>query len=102
MAQFSIEIADADVDRVLTAIAKNYNRPEQVSNPDFDPGRPENPGNNPRDVDNPETTYQFANRIVREFLEANCQAYEIKEAKRAAEDQVRGGSKPVIRDPQRP
>ena len=45
MAQFAVEIADADVSRVLDAVAANYNRPEQVENPDFDDSQPESETN---------------------------------------------------------
>lgn len=86
MAQFSIEIADEDVARVLTAIAKNYNRPDKVIVDGVE-------------VDNPETTYQFANRIVRNFLAENVKAYEVKEAKRVAAEQANQNANPDIRDP---
>ena len=35
MATFSLDIAEEDVGRVLNAVAANYNRPEQVINPDY-------------------------------------------------------------------
>jgi len=81
MAQFAIEIADADVARVLGAVAANYNRPEKVANPAYDPNAAE-----PVDelIDNPETVPQFANRIVRQFLAEHVTAYEIRTAKEAA------------------
>ena len=41
MAQFSIEINDADVFRVLDAVSANYNRPETVPNPSFNSSLPE-------------------------------------------------------------
>ena len=87
MAQFTIDIADSDVDRVLTALAVNYNRPEQVQNPDFDESQPEDESN-PRFIDNPETFAQFGNRMVRFFLAENVKAYEIKLAKQQAADSV--------------
>tara|TARA_R110000751_G_scaffold307363_1_gene428310 strand:- start:1342 stop:1611 length:270 start_codon:yes stop_codon:yes gene_type:complete len=71
MAQFTIEIADGDVERVLTSLAANYRRPLQVKNPD----------NDSEMIDNPETIYQFGNRVVRSFLSENVEAYEIKLAK---------------------
>jgi len=71
MAEFKIEIADADVGRVLTAVASNYNRPEKVII-------------DGQEVDNPETVAQFSNRIVRQFLAENVNAYEIKLAKEQA------------------
>ena len=85
MAQFSVEINDADVSRVLDAIAVNYNRPETVSNPSFDPSLPESESNS-RIIDNPETKAAFSNRIVREFLSEHVNAYEAKAAKQAALD----------------
>lgn len=102
MAQFSIEIADQDVNRVLNAVAKNYNRPEKIPNPNFDPGRPENPGSNPRDIDNPESVPVFVNRIVRQFLTENVKAFEVKEAKRVAVEQANQNAHPDISDPQLP
>ena len=104
MAVFSVEIADADVNRVLTAIAANYSRPDQVANPayatienpNFDPAIEENEDTNPRfvsngepaTIDNPETVPQFANRIVRQLLSEHVQAHEIRAAKQAAADAV--------------
>ena len=85
MAQFSVEINDADVSRVLDAIAANYNRPETVSNPSFDSALPESESNS-RTIDNPETKAVFANRIVRDFLSEHVNAYEAKAAKQAALD----------------
>ena len=35
MATFSLDIAEEDVGRVLNAISANYNRPEQIQNPDY-------------------------------------------------------------------
>jgi hypothetical protein len=102
MAQFSIEIADQDVNRVLNAVAKNYNRPDKVANPAFDPGRPENPGDNPREIENPESVHVFVNRIVRKFLSENVKAYEVKEAKRIAAEEAANNTDPVINDPQLP
>ena len=101
MAQFTIEIADSDVARVLTALAVNYNRPERVQNPDFDESQPEGESN-PRLIDNPETSAQFANRMVRRFLSENVKAYEVKEAKRVAAEQALENANPDITDPQLP
>jgi len=103
MAQFSIEIADEDVSRVLGAVAANYNRPEQIpnpaydpeatiANPDYDPNELESPSNpstipDPNQVqfiDNPETIPQFVNRVVRQFLADHVNAYEIRIAKENA------------------
>jgi len=107
MALFSVEISDADVPRVLAAIAANYRRPEQVPNPDYVDGAtipnpdfseeeiegPENsreipdPANAPM-TENPESTPQFANRMVREFLLDNVRSFEVSEAKRQAAQQA--------------
>ena len=101
MAQFSIEIADADVDRVMGAVAANYNWPENVSNPDwpteipnpnFDSGQPPSP-DNPENIEdpnvletipNPENKYMFVNKIVRNFLQEHVTAHEVTVAKTAA------------------
>ena len=105
MAQFAIEIADADVARVLDAVAANYGRPTQIENPDYDTDATianpdydpdvdvlENPDNTPtipdpnqiQIIDNPESLAQFANRAVRQFLAENVAGYEIQAAKEAA------------------
>ena len=97
MAEFSVEINDADVSRVLDAIAANYNRPETVSNPSFDSSLPESESN-PRTIDNPESKAAFSNRIVREFLSEHVNAYEAKAAKQAALDGLPASV--TITDPQ--
>lgn len=102
MAQFAIEIADEDVDRVLLAVAYNYKRPDSIANPDFNVELPVDPTTNPETIPNPETHYQFANRIVREFLAQNVKAYEVKEAKRIAAEEAANNNDPVINDPQLP
>ncbi len=80
MAQFCIEIADDDVERVIGALCATYGRPEMVDNPDFDPNEPEGP-ENPAMIDNPETPNEFANRTVRQFIEEVTVAYEFNTAK---------------------
>ena len=87
MAQFSVEIADADVSRVLGALAANYNRPEQLPNPEFDPSQ-ETSEANPEFIDNPETIAQFGNRMVRQFLAQNVKAYEVRVAKQQVADDL--------------
>ena len=96
MAQFSVEIADADVSRVLGALAANYNRPEQLPNPEFDPSQ-ETSEANPEFIDNPETVAQFGNRMVREFLANNVRAYEVRVAKQQAQEAL--NSDVTINDP---
>lgn len=83
MAQFSVEIADQDVARVLGALAANYGRPEQIPNPDFNEFEEESETNT-RLIDNPETIAQFGNRVVRKFLADNVKAYEVRLAKEQA------------------
>ena len=87
MAEFRIGIADSDVNRVLTSLAANYRRPDQVNNPEFDPLQPVSE-DNPEMVDNPETIAQFGNRMVREFLSGNVKAYEVKLAKEQAASSI--------------
>ena len=88
MAIFSVEIADEDVGRVVDAICENYAWKAKVS----DPHDPMNI------VDNPETKFAFANRMVRNFLKEHVKKYEIdritKEVTAALE------ADPVISDPQ--
>ena len=118
MAVFSVEIDDADVARVLTAVAVNYNRPEQIANPDYDEDAtipnpdyddtiPEDPSTNPSTIpdpnqvaliDNPETSAQFCNRIVRQFLSEHVRAYETQLAKEQAAQGL--DTTVVINDPQ--
>lgn len=84
MAQFSIAIADEDVNRVMDAVASNYGWEEDVKNPNFDPNQPGDPETNPETIPNPENKYVFTNRIVRQFLSEHVAAYEINAAKIAA------------------
>ena len=84
MAIFELAIADEDVQRVFDAICSNYNRPEKVDNPDFDPSSPEHEVSNPRQIDNPETHGSFVHRMVRQFLSEHVAAYEINLAKQQA------------------
>ena len=56
MAQFSIEIADADVDRVMNAVAANYNWLENVENPEFNSSEDVSE-TNPQTIPNPENKY---------------------------------------------
>ena len=120
MAIFSIEIADADVSRVLGAVASNYNRPAQIPNPDYDalatipnpdydPSLPEHPSTNPSTIpdpsqvefiDNPETEAQFVNRIVREFLADHVKSFEVNEARKQAAEAAAAAANPSISDPQ--
>jgi len=83
MAIFSIEIADTDVVRVITAVCANYNRKDTVPNPDFVPGSPASEAN-PSSVDNPEDELQFTNRMVREFLSENVSGHEVRKARAEA------------------
>lgn len=117
MAQFSVEISDSDVLRVINSVASNYGRPDQVDNPDYNPNAtipnpnydpnleegPNNPAvipdtNQQMLIDNPETKASFANRKVREFLAENVRAYEIRLAKEQAASAV--NSTVSITDPQ--
>ena len=101
MAQFSIEIADDQVDRVITAMCGNYHYNSKISNPDYDPAleveEDYDPSTNPETIDNPETPYQFANRMTREYLSNNTVAYEVQQAKIAAK--ASQGDPPAITDP---
>ena len=85
MAQFSIAIADEDVNRVMDAVAANYGWKENVNNPDFDPQQPVDPSTNPETIPNPENKFVFTNRMVRQFLSEHVKAYEVQVAKQAAE-----------------
>jgi hypothetical protein len=103
MAIFSLEIADVDVERVLTAVANNYGwlaivsnpayqlTEEEQPNPEYDPEDPdsgpetimvviepvdENGDPIPLEIDNPETSGDFTHRMVRGFLEGHVKKYE--------------------------
>lgn len=96
MAQFSVEIADSDVLRVLDAIAANYGRQDMTDNPNYNPLD----NSQPLLIANPETKAQFANRKVREFLSENVKAYEIRVAKEQAAATAALNSQISISDPQ--
>ena len=115
MAIFSVEIADADINRVLNAVAANYNRPETVSNPNytgptienpnFDPNQEESESNpreienpEPDSIENPESKSVFANRMVRQFLSEHVIAYEKRLAREQAEQAANVSI--TINDPQ--
>ena len=99
MAQFAIEIADADVDRVMDAVAANYNWAENVPNPDFNPAEPVS-DENPETIPNPEDKFVFTNRMVRSFLIENVKAHEVKIAKQAAAEAAQASAGVTITDPQ--
>ena len=98
MAVFSIEIADADVNRVMDAVASNYNWPETVNNPNFDPIQPVDPNTNPKMIANPENKFIFTNRMVRQFLADHVVAHEVNQAKAAAAAAL--NTSVTINDPQ--
>lgn len=100
MAQFSIEIADTDVNRVMDAVASNYGWNENVPNPDFDSGQPVDPTTNPETIPNPEDKFVFTNKMVRQFLSDHVRAYEVNVAKAAAEAAL--NTSVDISDPQLP
>ena len=105
MATFSLDIADEDVGRVLDAVAVNYNRSEQIVNPDYPVDRDQEIDENgnpiplpdpvdengdliPSKIDNPESKAAFTHRMVRNFLSEHVSAYEIKIARDAALDGI--------------
>jgi hypothetical protein len=95
MAAFTIDIADNDVPRVITAMCANYGYQADIPNPDFNPEEDIDPITNPETIPNPETTNQFANRMTRDFLMQNTVAYEIKVEKA----NITPPTPPVIVDP---
>ena len=98
MAQFCVDIADDDVERVITAMCANYKYQSQVPNPNFDIELPSDPDTNPENIPNPETSYQFVNRMGREFLMNHTVDYELRQEKAA----VPQPPAPDITDPQNP
>ena len=87
MAQFSIAIADEDVDRVMDAIAANYGWSSTVANPNYNSSL-ETSESNPETIDNPENKYVFTNKVVRQFLSDNVASYEVRVAKESAANSV--------------
>ena len=85
MAIFSIEIADQDVERVISAISANYNYQENIV---------DNEGNT---IVNPENKYVFSNRMVRQFLSDHVRKYELDLLKKQLEESI---NNPSINDPQ--
>ena len=51
-----------------------------VDNPDYDPSEEDGP-DNPRQIPNPETPNEFANRMVRAFISEVTVAYAVKKEK---------------------
>ena len=77
MTQFCVNIADADVSREVAAMCDTYGYHVMVDNPDFDPSEEEGP-DNPRQIPNPETPNEFANRKTRDFLMEVTVSHELK------------------------
>jgi len=94
MAAFTIDIADDDVSRVITAMCANYGYKTEIENPAFDLDQPAS-DENPETIPNPETPNQFANRMTRDFLMQNTVSYEIKVEK----ENIPPVTPPVIIDP---
>ena len=100
MATFCVEIADASVGRVITAMCANYHYRAMIANPNFNPEESVDPDTNPDQIPNPETTYQFANRMTRDYLMNNTHAYEVQQAKAEAGKDV--PPPPPVIDPDHP
>ena len=97
MAQFCVNIADADVPRVISAMCDTYGYHAMVDNPDFNPSEPEGP-DNPRQITNPETHNEFANRKTRDFLMEVSVSHELRQEKANVPQPV----PPNITDPAEP
>jgi len=95
MAEFCVTIADGDVNRVVGAMCANYGYQAEIPNPSFDPELPVDPSTNPENVPNPESAFQFANRMARDYLMNNTVAYELRKEKEA----VPKPTPPDITDP---
>ena len=95
MAEFCVSIADGDVNRVIEAMCANYGYQAEIPNPNFDPELPVDPSTNPENITNPETSFQFANRMTRDYLMNNTVAYELRKEKEA----VPQPTPPDITDP---
>jgi len=95
MAVFSVNIADEDVGRVISAMCANYGYEPEINNPDWNPSLPIDPETNPERIANPETESQFANRMTRDYLMSNTVAYELKVEK----ENVPQPTPPNITDP---
>ena len=97
MAIFSIEIADEDIERIITAVCSQYHYSAQVIDPDYTPSGPEDPAI--QHIDNPETPHQFVNRITRGYLTTLTTDYEKQAAIRSAEQALSSSTPPQITDP---
>lgn len=97
MASFCIEIPDESVQRVVDAVCDSYKYEAQLDNPHYDPHQEEHPDTNPKKIDNPETGGEFTNRMTRRFLIKHTQAYEVRQAKRDAINNI--STSPVIINP---
>ena len=59
-----------------------YKYRAEVPNPDYNPELDPPDPDVPPVIPNPETTHQYANRMTRDFLINNTEAYEIRKAKK--------------------
>jgi hypothetical protein len=89
MAQFAIEIADADVEAVIGSLCRMYNYSATVDDP-------ENPG---QMLDNPETPAQFANRMVRNYIRDVVTADAVNQAQGALDAARQSAANVSITDP---
>jgi hypothetical protein len=89
MASFAIEIADADVETVITALCRMYNYSATIADPD-------NPG---QAIANPETANQFANRMVRNYIRDVVTADAVNQAQGALDAARQSVANVSITDP---
>ena len=75
MAQIIVTIPNADLQRVVDAIAGNYGYTDTIP----DPNNPEGP-----EIPNPETRDQFAQRQTAQFVKQNVISWEATQASEAA------------------
>ena len=94
MAQFCVAIADEDVERVIEALCDTYGRKDVIDNPNFDFEQEESQ-QNPKQISNPETPNQYANRMVRNFISEVTVSHEANTLRR----QIQSPIAPDISDP---
>jgi len=100
MANFCIEIPDDKVADVMTAMGEQYGYEAQLPNPEYNYSLPEDPATNPQTINNPETLYQFVNRMAREWITSNVTAYNAKVAADNARKAAIESTNLNITDPQ--
>jgi len=75
-----ITVSNAVATRILDAFALEFNYPDNIPNPAFDPQLPVNPAANPAEVPNPQSKADFFLDQIRDYIKRTVLTQEEQEA----------------------